>query len=794
MDVKVYIKNEQGDYVPLSLFGDEKITLNMNVKDLSDISKIRADFTQDFTVPADEVNNPQFQYWYDADVDGTFNANIRVDSYIELFTLPFRYGSIQLNDCQLKNNQPSHYSNTFYAAGVNLSDKFADDLLSSLPLSDYDHTYSATILDATYNNSLSSGDIYYPLINAFTFMDAGNNAQTDLLKNGNDIDYRDFKPAIRDIKIIEAIEQKYGVTFSRDFFDRALFYNKFLWLHKEAGRMKVSSTALEVDFTSTDIEDETWTVTPHEINTTTNSVRLLWSDIPTGWDEKRQFILKLYVNTTAVNQYKVDVYDNGVFYSTFENLQGNTILDIYNNIYQNDPNNHLFTFKVSSLEGSISFTTQIELTSKKLNIFFVYRRVNGYSASQTTANSIVKISEQIPEMKVKDYFNSLISEFNLVIKPTSIDTFHIDTLDNWYSKGKLINMNPYVDISEIKVKKPNVKKQINFAYQKSETILAKKYFDTYQQGYGDLKATFNIAGDELKIESGFENIMFERLVDEGTGLLTELQVGYAVNLENKPVKGKPISFYRNGIETHSDLLHIDPSFTTYSIWHTATEDNKVFDQVTNSLNFGADNSTYFYAPINNSLYSNFWRTYIEELYNRKTRVLSFKCKIPARILQTLEMNDRFIIGDKKYKLSTISVDLTTGDATCEAFTDLGFPFDSIDNIIPITVDRTDITVDNDILTVDRTTEYSPVSTFTINGISLTEYNATKGEEHFELKITASVEWTVAISDTFVTSNKMSGNKSDYLRVSIAYNSGASRSATLTVTMAGVDYELTINQA
>ena len=798
MDLQLYIKDKNtNDYIQLDLFNDEKVEINLNVKNLSDISKIRSDFSQPFTVPTSPSNNGVFQYWFDADVDGTFNANIRVDAYIEVNSLPFRFGSVQLDNCKLKNGLPYSYSITFFGAGVNLSDKFGDDYLKDLDLSAYDHNYSSSVANALSYSSIASGDIYYPLINARTYMDYGSAATYDLKLIGNTLSYKDFKPALREIRIIEAIEAKYNLIFSRDFFDRSIFYNKFLWLHKEAGQLKTSSEPLEIDYTSKSTIEDYWNITPDEINLTNNSVTVNWiNNWPTTvYKRYKKALVKLSINTASTNKYKIEVFDNGILYNTYEELQGTIDINIYNKWAKDDEYlNHIFTFKVSTIEGNMSFTS----TVLYLGQYFDYsvatyrnRKLTATSLSQTTTNAILKIKEQMPEMKVKEYINSLVSQFNLIIKPTGVDSYYIDTLDNWYSKGKAYDISSLVDIKDITVKRPSVKKKIDFLYQKTETVLAKQYFDNNQLSYGDLKAVYNITGDELKIESQFENMLFERLVDVSTSTTTDLQCGFAVDLTNNPVKGKPISFYRNGIET-SDAIYIG-SVAYEPIWHTATEDNYTFEQVTNSLNFGADNSSFFYSPIDTSLYYNFWKTYIEELYNKKTRVLSLKCKLPIRILLNLGLNDRFIIGDYKYKISTVKVDLTNGDADIEIFSDLGAPIDSVNNINPLTVDSTDYTVDNDFITVDTVSVYDPVTSYTINGLSLTDYTATKGEENFEVKISANTNWSLVASAGWITPNKTSGNKSDYIRVKLSTNTGGTRTGTITVTIGVTAFTLNITQ-
>jgi len=809
MDVTLYLKRFDADgYIALDLFKDEKIEINLQIKNLSDISKVRTDFTQNFTIPCSPTNNKMFDYWYSGDVlrrddsqANAYNANIRVDAYIEVNQTPFRYGSLQLDSAKLKNGVPNSYSVTFFGAGVGLSDKFGEDELKHLfeTITTYDHTYSSSVINSLNTASINSGDVYYPLISAQSYLRYGTNNNYDLNFSTNTIEYKDFKPALRVIRIIEAIEQKYNLTFSRDFFDRAIFYNLFMWLHRDTGRLKQSSTSLLINYTSLNVIQADWALATPEINITTDSVNIDWVNNFTSL-AYRDIGIILWVYPTTNNLYKVDVFDNGILYYTYDNLQGNVMLNPYNTTWQDDPNNHLFTYKISAIEGQLTFTTVLRYSGRQFNAGILkQRRIDATSASQTTTNAIVKISEQIPNMKVKDFFNSLIIQFNLILKSTSSSNYYIDTLDNWYSKGKSYDISNLIDLKEITVNKPKAKKFIEFKYQKATAILGNQYFDNNQIGYGDLKADFKIQGDELKMESKFENMMFERLVNSATTIATDYQCGFAVDKTLAPVKTAPLLFYRNGFDTGGNIYiktAITPSpvnATFTSTWHTATEDNKVVDQVTNTLNFGADNSTYFYQPLTNSLYHNFWETYIEDLYNKQTRVLNVKGKMPIRILQRLGLNDRFIIGQKKYKISSLKVDLTTSQCDIEVFSDFSDPFDSYDNTTSLRVDSTDYTVDSELLSVDADSIHEPVTSYIINGVSLTVYNATKGEEHFEVKIDSNTNWTATPLNNWITVNKTTGNASDYIRVTIPINTGSARSGDLKITIGTTDFNIEINQ-
>jgi hypothetical protein len=127
MDVALYISDvAEVNYQRLDLFKDEDISINLTSKNISDISKVFAEFTQGFSVPASPNNNAIFSHWYDATIDGLFNANKRVSAYIEINTLPFKYGVIQLDSCKLKGGQVSSYELTFFNKVVNLSDSMGD--------------------------------------------------------------------------------------------------------------------------------------------------------------------------------------------------------------------------------------------------------------------------------------------------------------------------------------------------------------------------------------------------------------------------------------------------------------------------------------------------------------------------------------------------------------------------------------------------------------------------------------------------------------------------------------------
>ena len=233
INTELYIQDIKQDtdpisYIKVDLFKDENIELNSSIQNVNDISKTFSDFSQSFTIPASDKNNGVFQHYYNTDVDGTFNPNIRIRGYIECGSLPFKYGVIQLEDVKLKDMQPDSYTIRFFSASVNLSDRFGDDDLTTLDLSEFDHQYNTDIFDATYSNSLGE-DLYYPLITSVRPYQIGTADSNDITNTSGKINYTELRPALRLIKIIEAIETKYNFTFDREFLGRAVFGNLYMW-------------------------------------------------------------------------------------------------------------------------------------------------------------------------------------------------------------------------------------------------------------------------------------------------------------------------------------------------------------------------------------------------------------------------------------------------------------------------------------------------------------------------------------------------------------------------------------
>ena len=256
--LSVYIENER-----IELFKDETVSFNSTVQNIKDISKIFTDFTQTFTVPASSINNKIFKHWYNVDITGGFDARIKTSAILELNGVTFKTGSIRMESTTLKGGSVSAYKITFFGLLVSLKDTFSDDFIDGLDLSAFNHTFDFSTVSTGVSSGLSSGSIIYPLLSSvkrwYYSSDTADDTNTDTLVNiayevatDKGIKWNELKPAILVTDIIDAIETKYGITFSSDFIGTAPFDNLYLWLSREKGSLTNPSGGNEqlIDWTS----------------------------------------------------------------------------------------------------------------------------------------------------------------------------------------------------------------------------------------------------------------------------------------------------------------------------------------------------------------------------------------------------------------------------------------------------------------------------------------------------------------------------------------------------------------
>ena len=656
------------EFSRLELFNDEKITVSSTIQNISDISKIFTDYSQGFTIPCSPTNNAIFQHFYQNDVNATIDYQNRYNAYIEIDTILFRRGKIQLEKTNLKNGQPDSYSVTFYGAGVSLKDFFNEDKLSQLNYSTLDHNYTNT---EVYNRVITDStvtdyNVRYPLItsnrvwqfsgstplpdaNVPSWYDNSLDNHKNIGHPTGEIVYTELFPAVRVASIFDLIESKYQITFNGLFLQSELFTKAFL-LYKNKESYHYTNNPVELDFTSSS------GALASAFNTTTNS----FTRIELNTTNTVNHILYYTVTSlsTSPSDYFIDMYINGVY----TNTRSGTTVGSGNQFSENVNENDIITFKIRSyiaITIGISFTYQrTELTSPT-----TFSIVTGTAVTTATTTSYTDLAGLAPDMKISDFVSGICKEFNLTVYSNTKNVFTFEPIQYWYSKGAVVDITQYTDITSIEIERMKLYKSVEFKYQDSECMLNKYFLESPlnadAHGYGNTKIGFNYDGGEYKIESPFENLLHNNFGNQ-------LQVGYCLNKELAPYIPKPVLLYMNKKEfITSGHIHWNGQANITNYVPFGQDSQILFETglIPLTLNFGEEISSFYLENNPNTIYALYYRSYLVNLYNPKNRLVKVKTILPVSLLTQLQLNDRLIIRDKRYMINEMQSDLTTGDVS-----------------------------------------------------------------------------------------------------------------------------------
>lgn len=672
MEVKIYI---EGNYI--DLYKDEGINFKSTVQDINDISKVFADFTKDFNVPASKENNDVFKHYYESDIFNGFDARTKKDGQIFLNDILYSKGKFRLTGTTLKGNEIVSYKIQFEGDVIKVKDVIGDDKLSSLDLSAYDHEYNSANVKTGLTSSLSSGAIVYPMIShTRRFLYDSDNTTTSnsnqanihyKASNSNDaIDYTDLKPAIKVSALIDAIQSKYNLSFVGDFFNRDYYTNLYMWLNNLEGGLNTFSVSNSnlIDFDSGSTE---W------MDLTTDTLT-----VPTINDVSENLTTDLRVNIGVGFEdveYSVVITADGQEIYRRNGIKGNSqhVHRFYNNFASGDDSGKEIQWFISSNEG-VEYDSELIQGAAYLGI--LGERTYS-SVSLIPAN--VSVSYQMPDLKTFEFLQGILRMFNIALTANDDGSINWETLPDWYALGKVHkNFEKYIDIKSSSVNRGVLKNEFNFSYEKPETILASQFRANTGGSYGDLEAKLYddngvlLDGSKLEIKVPFENMMYERLTDVADNSLVDFQYGYAVDKEQGAIVTKPILFYnvntpinsigfKNDDNTHEEIT------TSINVPNhcLSLEDNGL-----SNINFGAELSTYNYGVMNTSLYSQFYKDYVTDMFSNQRRVYTYNAIIPAHILTEIQLNDRLIIGNKRYIINSINTNLITQKTKLELLNDI----------------------------------------------------------------------------------------------------------------------------
>ena len=508
-------------------------------------------------------------------------------------------------------------------------------------IDDLEFTYSATNVVNNIVNPNTS-DIAFPLISSQRAWQYGIGGVNDISTTGGSLKYNEIFPALRVKRIFQAIEERYNISFLGDFLNDKRFTELFL-LCKNSEKFQLFASSNFLNF-----------VTYVETGTNPYIIVDIYRDEVIMPNLENIVFMQLKIDVVSSGNWVIEVYKNNELFRTFSG-SGN-----FSNVVFSDTdssNNGAYKFKFTTSDYA---TTSVGIRGVVVLDDSIKSTVT--ITTNIVTSSILDIKRYFPDMKVSDFFSGILKMFNLTAYSENENVYNIEPLEDWYNAGVIRDITKYVNLDGEITRAPFYK-VMNFQYEKSESLINRAFADNFQREFGDLKYTFDVEsdGDEYTIKLPFENLMHQKFSG------TKLHVGYCLKSDLKPYVPKPILLYKYGnINTGVNFYLEGSARTSYNAFGQDIE--KVTDEF-HTLNWGLENSTLLNGVVENTLFSDYYLSYLSNIYNRKSRIIKIEGVADTYLMSVLKLNDRVVIRDKRYVINNIQTELNTGKINLELLTD-----------------------------------------------------------------------------------------------------------------------------
>jgi|TARA_R110002124_G_scaffold173658_3_gene341287 hypothetical protein len=711
-ELQLYIEGQE-----VELHDNESVVLKQALQDVRNLDKVFTDFTRTFNVPASTVNNKLFKHFYNFNIIG-FDARHKQEATLNLNYKPFKKGKIKLEGVQMKDNQPVNYRLTFYGSLVSLKDIFASDKISSLDgLSitlDYTSASISNLLqngtDILLNGETISKGFIAPLITHTdrlyynSTQDTAGSFNLYPTSTAKGVVWNQLKPAVKVYAIVKAIEFKYNIQFSTDFFSltNTAFDNLYLWLHKQKGGVFDIETRNLVSVTG-------WSNIIGSIDGGTFTLDSFLNESIAA-DVNRYLALTVATSNTA--EYEIIVYYDEEIIHNSEHTGGANVIRFLDQFRIQNPTRTNEQSVVDSdrihvkILSSSAATFSVKMSVRDAASDGTNRDVEAFTENVNTTVTKIVATDQMPDIGIMEFLTGLFKMFNLtaffednIIKVLPLDDF-------FASSTATYDITKYLDKANSEVNSALPYSSINFSYKEAKSFFAANHKQQFNQDWGSLKYEDlgSAEGSTYTVQLPFENQKFERLKDSGGTAYTTVQWGYSVDIKQDPYLGKPLLFYAMREDDTVGVLNpisyldgVGGNQSTLNAYYIPSNSvNPLTD--TQTLNFGSEKSEYARINYDKSLFSTYYKNYIVDTFSENRRLSKFQAYLPLSIISKLKLQDKIIVFNNLYKINTISTNLQNGLSTFELINEVtNFTISALAN--PQDEART---IDNDTTTADTT--------------------------------------------------------------------------------------------
>lgn len=681
----------------LELSEDIAFSLNFSIADIREPDKRDSNYSKTISIPASKVANKFFKSAFEIDGYDNYNTNHKIGATIYIDGLEQIVGFLQLIKIS-REDKKYFYDVTIKGNITNVFSVWGDRFLSEIDLSKYNHDYSKSNIQQSWinivkvdgvNTSVSMGEGYvYPMI------DYG---KTNGLTFGVD----NFYPAIYAKQYIDSIFKLAGFTYESNFLNSDYF--RRLIIPYNATTLALTTAQIEPMLFDVSLDTN---IVLSDFTTQNDSYVIPYdtiiNDPSNQYDETTtheatitqggQYIFSAKFNF-EIEYLTTDSHFNlWNDYTTLCIIKNNNVIATFNYLTNNSTlvNNITFTLTspaVSVNSGDIIYAKIIRAKFEiQPSVFSPTKYTSGYSSTYNQhlkltvktgcelSNQVINtevyegnsvlLSQCIPQkVKIKDFFKSIVQMFNLFIETDKNITNHllIEPRNDFYNAGKVIDWTSKLAIDKpIDITPMGELNAIEYRYQykSDKDYFNFKYETSYQEPFGTQRTI--IDNDFLK------NVNLTEVIFSPTPLsrigTTDRIISQIVAIE----KNGGISDIKT---CNIRILYYGGLLTTANPWSftsilSGNSNNSTYPYAghldvpllpTLDLSFGVPHEDYYTTLnyTNNCLYKRFYKSYIEEITDKDSKIVTAYLNLTPYDIYTLDFRNKFKLDRSILRLNKI---------------------------------------------------------------------------------------------------------------------------------------------
>ena len=704
--------DKDGNKFYLDILKGQPITADFNFKDITDL-KTKGSHTYSFRLPSSETNDKYFATYFmvqshaDPSTNSNFDPYYKADAYLLQDTIEVFSGSLQLVNVFLRDGNRYEYEVILFSNNVSLMDELKGVNMSDIDFSDYNHLPSnANIFNSYDSDSIAGGDCVY------SFFDYGNGIATSeandfFIDNTigafldlNKIDIEKLRPQIRLSSLITKVLAHKGYTFTSNFFSDATIRKIYCDVNYGGAESLISNTPLsyyKVRARNTGTQTFDYGDSQVVLNCPTEDVDLPNNYNPTTnefniqYAGTYQFIIKLNVSGQAGDMGASSPCRLAIM---LEFGQNDLLVTYAGNEFNiGSGTEQTITAQVDTTIPIIAGNgAEIQMISgQKLKVVLITPTNNAYPVGDVvqvtnaslqinllTANITdgqVSINQLFGNLKVIDFFSSVIRKFNLVVIPDKNNSKHlfIEPYDNY--------MNATPSTKKDWSKKIDFTKDIQIVPPNKISGREALFRDTPSDDYiyqSIARGTSYTVG-EFTYNIGNK---FSEKVNEFTSVFSptinypiqdvEIYTSPVITVDGngyKNVGGIRLSFYHGKVTLANSLkyaLFYDNGTTSGSTMHNRTVapyfsafSEKGFDETSTSvftINWGCtwgEQLGLWESLAVKGLALKYWLSYIINNFDKNARMLVAYVRLTPTDIQDFNFNDTIIVNGDNYVVNSI---------------------------------------------------------------------------------------------------------------------------------------------